>query len=75
LGKIRPTSSSLLDLFSHESDGGEQFHHDLDDNFSYCRRRWEFGVDIETVEEVFDGLEEIYEGIVACTDVLDCLIW
>lgn len=64
------TRPFLLDLFGHQSECGQYFHHYFDAYFCQgCRSRY-FGLDIEAVQEVFDGLQQINERIIAHVDVL-----
>ena len=68
------TGEFLLDLLGDQSDGGEQFHHDFDEYLSHGSCWGDFGIDVETIEEVFYRLEQVDERVVAGIDVFDRLI-
>jgi len=68
------TWSVLFYLFRHEGKGGKQLHHNFYDYLRHRSRRRESGIDIEVVHEVFDRFEQLDKGVIASTDVLDCLM-
>jgi hypothetical protein len=70
MGLTRPF---LLDLFGHQSECGQYFHHYFDAYLRQGCRGRHFGVTIEAAQEVFDGLQQINERIIARVDVLECL--
>jgi uncharacterized protein YdeI (YjbR/CyaY-like superfamily) len=74
IDKSKLTWSSLLRLFSRQSEGGNQFHQYLHHHF---RHRWcgrDPGINVKSVEEIPDALEQVFEDIEAVTDVLDRLV-
>ena len=70
----RLTKFSLLYLFFNQRECGEQLHENLDNHLihGYCGR--DLGIDLETIEEVSNGLEQIGQGTVVIYDTLDRLI-
>jgi len=63
----------LLDLFSYHCKGGKQFRHYSDDNFVHSSCRRDFGINVQVGQEFIDGLEQVYERIIARIDALDRL--
>ena len=75
IGEDGLTWSLLLDLLGHYGKGGKYRHQNFDDKIGYglCRRNR--GIDIKTIEEVFDSLEQVDQSIiVVCADVSDRLV-
>jgi hypothetical protein len=68
------TQSSLFGLFYRKGDRREQFDYDLYDHLIHDRRRWNLGIDIESPEERFKGLEKVHESVIARADILDRLM-
>jgi hypothetical protein len=64
---------SLLDLFCHQRERGEQLHEYLDNHLSHSDRKADVGIDVEAIEKVFNRLEQISHCIVAFNDALDRL--
>jgi hypothetical protein len=68
------TQSSLFGLFYRKGDRREQFDYDLYDHLIHGRRRGNLGIDIESPEERFKGLEKVHESVIARADILDRLM-
>jgi len=64
----------LLELFGHKGKNGQQFHHDLDDDLPHGRCGRNIGINIQSGEEMVDGLEDVDECIIARTNVFGRLI-
>ncbi len=69
----RLTEWPLLDLLSHHSKRADQLYQYLDSYFDHSRRRFDFRIDIKSLEKVTDGLKQLYKSIVARCDVFDRL--
>lgn len=67
------TKSTLLDLFGRKSESGEKFHDYLHQNSLQGMRKRDHVIYIESAEELFEGRKQIYERVVAITDVIDRL--
>jgi hypothetical protein len=67
------TKSTLHNLFSRKSEGGEQFHYDLHQNVFQGLRKRDLGINTESAEVLVEGREQIYERIVTRTNVFDRL--
>lgn len=63
------TKSTLLNLFSRKGEGGEQFYYYLHQNGFQGLRKRDLGINTESAEELVEGREQIYEGVVARTSV------
>ena len=63
----------MLCLFGHQRECGEQLHEYLDNHLIHGFRRRDLGVDIESIEEVSNGLEKIAQGTVVVYGALDRL--
>ena len=48
---------SFLNLFGRQRKGGEQLHKYLDNEFSHSVCRRDLGIDVETIQKVFNRLE------------------
>jgi hypothetical protein len=57
-----------------QREGGEQLHEYLDNHLSHGDGRRHLGIDVEAVQKVFDGLEQINQCFVAVYGALDRLI-
>ena len=75
-GSVRTTltQSSLLDLPCCQSESSENFNYYLYDNVLHGCRNWDPCIDIEPAEEALDGLEQVYESIIARANVLYRLV-
>ena len=71
---MRLTQSPLLDLPRCHSKSGENLHQYFYDNVGNGRRKRDPCVNIKAAEESLDGLEQVYEGIIARADILYRLI-
>ena len=67
------TKSTLLNLFGRKSEGGEQFHYYLHQNVFQGLRKRDLGINTESAEELVEGREQIYEGVVTRANVFDRL--
>ena len=67
------TKSTLLNLFGRNGEGGEQFHYYLHQNVFQGLRKRDLGINTKSVEELFEGLEQIYERVVTRANVFDRL--
>ena len=67
------TRSLLLDLFRHQGERGNHFHHDFHDHLGHSCRQRNSGINIEAIDEVFYRFEQLDESIIAGADVLDRL--
>ena len=65
--------SPLFNLFRYRGKSGNEFHHDFDNDLSHSSRGRNLGINIEAVQEVFNGLEQVGKSVVASADVLDRL--
>ena len=64
------TQSSLVDLPCRQSESCENFNYYLYDNVRHGCRDWDPCINIEPAEEALDGLEQVYESIIARANVL-----
>ena len=67
------TKLSLIYLLGRKSEGREQFHDYLHKNLLQCLCERDLSIDTEFAEGFLEGREQIYERIIASTDVFDCL--
>ena len=65
---------SLFNLFCRQRKGREQLYEYLDHHLIHSNRRRDLGIDIESLQKVFDRLKQINQCIVAVNDALDPLI-
>jgi hypothetical protein len=63
----------LLDLLGRKCEGREEFYYYLYQNVCQDWRRRDPGINAESAEEILEGREQIYERVVARTNVLDRL--
>jgi hypothetical protein len=72
--RTRLTQSSLLDLPRCQSKSSENLHQYLYDNVRYgcCKR--DLCIDVESVQEVPDGFEQVDKSIITRANILYCLI-
>ena len=62
------TETTLFDLLGNNGKHPEHLCHNLDENVRHSWSQWDlFCVDIKTREEIADAVEEVDEGVVACT--------
>ena len=64
--RITLTQSSLFDLPCCQSESSENFNDYLYENVRYGSRNWDPCINVEPAEEALYGLEQVYEGIIAC---------
>jgi len=63
----------LPDLFGRECEGGEQLHQYLHNNLSHSFHRRDIGVDVEALQDVFYGFEQLDNRIQVGADALERL--
>jgi len=59
------TESPLPDLFRRKAKHSKQFDNDLDDDICHHRGRWHLDIDLETAQEIAEGVEKFEESVVA----------
>jgi hypothetical protein len=64
--RIRLTQMSLFELPRCQSESSKNLHHYLCDNVHHGCRNWDPCINVEPAEEALYGLEQVYEGIIAC---------
>ena len=72
-GNIGLTWVSLPNLLRGQPERGEKFHQYLDKEFSHSDCGSDHRVDIEAIQQMFDGLEQLDKGIITVLDALDRL--
>jgi len=60
----------LFSLFYREGNGGKQFDQNFYNDLGYRRRRWNFGINVESSEERLERLEKLDKGVVAFVGTL-----
>ena len=77
INEERRTGSSLPNFLRHDPKDRDNLDHNFDDNVSHGRRRSDFDIRLESLEEVFHAIKQIDKGVFAGSDVLDGLgsIW
>ena len=68
------TEAALFNLPGRQGKHRKQFNHDLDDDIGHHRSRRDSRIDLETLEEISQALEEIEQGIVARRDPTGSLL-
>jgi hypothetical protein len=63
----------LPDLLGRKGERGEQFYDYLHQNICQDWRRRDTGINAESTEEVLKGRKQIYERVIARSDVFDRL--
>lgn len=67
------TNSTLLYLLGRKGEGREQFYYNLHQNVCQGWRRRDPGINAKSAEEILEGRKQIYERVIARTDVFDRL--
>jgi hypothetical protein len=70
----QPTRSTLPHLFRCNREDVQYCDHYLHDYVGHCIRWRNCGIRLEALEEVLNAPEEIGEGILACFNILGCLL-
>jgi hypothetical protein len=68
------TYSTLPGLLRCQSESGKNLHKKFYDNVGHGCSKRDRCIEVKSAEEVFDGLEQVDEGIIACADVLCGLV-
>jgi hypothetical protein len=62
------TESTLFDLLRRHGKNPEHLYHDLHKDVRHGRGQWNlFRINMKTCEEIGDAIEEVDQGIIACT--------
>ena len=61
-------------MFGRQREGGEQLDEQLDNHLAHGNGMRHPGIDVESIQKVFDGLEQIGQCIVAVDGAVDRLI-
>jgi hypothetical protein len=61
-------------MFSCQGERRNQFYQYLHDDFCHCHRRGDPGINIQTIKEIPDAVEQIDKGIKAGANVFDRLV-
>jgi len=72
--KMEFTWSVMFDLLGYHCKGGKQFYDYSDYDFVNSSCLGDFGINIQAIHYVFDGLEKIDKCIIARIDTLDRLL-
>jgi hypothetical protein len=60
----------LVYLFGCKSEYTQQFDHYFDHRFGHRRSGWDFRINLESSQEVFDAFEDVDKGIVTLLYIL-----
>jgi hypothetical protein len=67
------TRSTLPHLFRGNREDAQHFDHNLHDYVRHCLRRFHCRIGLKTLEEFFDAIEEIDQGVLARFNILGYL--
>jgi hypothetical protein len=67
------TCPSLFSLLCRNSKDIQYFNHYLDNDVRHRLGWWDFGVGLETFEEIFNTLKDVDQGLLGRTNILSRL--